>query len=398
MRLLLHDYSGHAFLVQLARQLARDGHQVLHVHFPGFQTPKGVLERRPDDPPGFETRGLALPEAFAKYTYVKRLFQELSYGRMLARTIEDWKPEVVISANSPLDPQHLAWRAARRIGVPFVFWVQDIYSVAIANILRRRMPGIGHVVGARYVALEKYLLRKAERSIVITDDFVPILEGWGVPRARIDVIENWAPREELPSQPRDNPWAREHGLVGKLVFLYSGTIGLKHDPGLLLAVAESFKQRDDVRVVVNSEGPAIDWLRSNGAHLPNLKLQPFQPFARLPEVVASADVLMAVLDPDAGVYSVPSKVLTYLCAGRPLLVAMPPENLASRILVREEAGIVVPAGDRTAFVAGANRLADDPAMRARLGRNAIAYADRTFDIVRVAARVTAIAQQAKREA
>jgi colanic acid biosynthesis glycosyl transferase WcaI len=393
MRILLHDYSGHAFLVQLARQLARDGHEVLHVHFPGFQTPKGVLARRPDDPPGFETRGLRLPGEFAKYSYLKRLGQEFAYGRLLARTIEEWKPEVVLSANSPLDPQHLAWKAAQRIGVPFVFWVQDIYSVAIANILKRKLPVIGHLVGARYVALEKKLLRNSARAIVITDDFVPILERWGLPREHIDVVENWAPREDLPPQPRDNPWARRHGLHDKLVFLYSGTIGLKHDPGVLLAAAERFKDRPDIRVVVVSEGIGADWLRKQGGHLPNLVLLPFQPFETLPEVVATGDVLMGVLEPDAGIYSVPSKVLTYLCAGRPLLVAMPPENLASRILVREKAGLVVPAGDRSAFVAAAEKLAADPALRAELGRNARAYADRTFDIARVSRRIADIARQ-----
>ena len=394
MRILLHDYSGHAFLVQLARQLARDGHQVLHVHFPGFQTPKGVLTRQPDDPPGFETRGLSLPGEFAKYSYVKRLGQELAYGRLLARTILDWKPEIVFSANSTLDPQHHAWRAARRLGVPFVFWVQDINSVAISRILGRKLPLIGHLVGARYVALERKLLRGSARAIVITEDFVPILERWGLPRARIDVVENWAPREDLPPQPRDNPWARAHGLADKLVFLYSGTIGLKHDPGLLLAAAERFRDRPDIRVVVVSEGIGADWLRANGAGLPNLVLLPFQDFATLPQVVATGDVLMAVLEPDAGIYSVPSKVLTYLCAGRPLLAAMPAENLASRILARENAGIVVPAGDRAGFVAAAERLAGDPALRAALGRNALAYADRSFDIGAVARRIAGIATAA----
>ena len=394
MRILLHDYSGHAFLVQLARQLARDGHQVLHVHFPGFQTPKGVLTRQPDDPPGFETRGLSLPGEFAKYSYVKRLGQELAYGRLLARTILDWKPEIVFSANSTLDPQHHAWRAARRLGVPFVFWVQDINSVAISRILGRKLPLIGHLVGARYVALERKLLRGSARAIVITEDFVPILERWGLPRARIDVVENWAPREDLPPQPRDNPWARAHGLADKLVSLYSGTIGLKHDPGLLLAAAERFRDRPDIRVVVVSEGIGADWLRANGAGLPNLVLLPFQDFATLPQVVATGDVLMAVLEPDAGIYSVPSKVLTYLCAGRPLLAAMPAENLASRILARENAGIVVPAGDRAGFVAAAERLAGDPALRAALGRNALAYADRSFDIGAVARRIAGIATAA----
>jgi len=394
VRILLHDYSGHAFLVQLARQLARDGHQVLHVHFPGFQTPKGPLTPQPGDPPGFETRGLSLPGEFAKYSYVKRLGQELAYGRLLARTIRDWKPEIVFSANSTLDPQHHAWRAARSLGVPFVFWVQDINSVAISRILGRKLPVIGHLVGARYVALERKLLRGSARAIVITEDFVPILERWGLPRARIDVVENWAPREELPPQPRDNPWARTHGLADKLVFLYSGTIGLKHDPGLLLAAAERFKDRPDIRVVVVSEGIGADWLRANGAGLSNLVLLPFQDFAALPQVVATGDVLMAVLEPDAGIYSVPSKVLTYLCAGRPLLAAMPAENLASRILTREKAGIVVPAGDRAGFVAAAERLGSDPALRAELGRNALAYADRSFDIAAVARRIAGIATAA----
>jgi colanic acid biosynthesis glycosyl transferase WcaI len=397
MRILLHDYSGHAFLVQLARQLAHDGHEVLHVHFPGFQTPKGALVRRDDDPPNFTTRGLALPGAFAKYSYVRRFTQELAYGRLLAETITAWRPEIVFSANSTLDPQHAAWRAARRLGVPFIFWVQDINSVAIARILARKLPVIGHLAAARYTALEKKLLRGSARAIVITEDFVPILVDWGVAHDRIDVVENWAPREDLPQRARDNAWARAHDLADKLVFLYSGTIGLKHDPGVLLETARALRVRKEARVVVVSEGIGADWLRREGAGLENLKLLPYQPFERLAEVVASGDVLMAVLEPDAGVFSVPSKVLTYLCAGRPLLAAMPPENLAARIIMRERAGLVVPAGDRAGFVAAASRLADDPALRATLGRNGLAYADRSFDIRAVAARIAAIARRALAE-
>ena len=55
-------------------------------------------------------------------------------------------------------------------------------------------------------------------------------------------------------------------------------------------------------------------------------LLPYQPFGRLSEVLASADVLVALLESDAGAYSVPSKVLTYLAAGRPILGAIPAEK------------------------------------------------------------------------
>ena len=82
----------------------------------------------------------------------------------------------------------------------------------------------------------------------------------------------------------------------------------------------------------------------------------FKPFSEMPEAMAAADVLVAVLEPDAGVFSVPSKVLAYLCGGRPVLLAVPPENLAARIVARETAGLVVPPDDAAGFLAHAETL------------------------------------------
>jgi colanic acid biosynthesis glycosyl transferase WcaI len=107
---------------------------------------------------------------------------------------------------------------------------------------------------------------------------------------------------------------------------------------------------------------------------------PFQPFRDLPDVLASADVLMAVLEEDAGVFSVPSKVLTCLCAGRPLLLGVPEENLAARIVKSSEAGVVSRPSDVDAFVQNGLALASDPATRATMGAAARRYAESAFDI------------------
>jgi colanic acid biosynthesis glycosyl transferase WcaI len=79
-------------------------------------------------------------------------------------------------------------------------------------------------------------------------------------------------------------------------------------------------------------------------------------------------------------------VLTYLSAGRPVLGAIPAENLAARIILRNEAGLIAPPDDKQTFLAAAGKLADDPALRERLGKNALDYATRTFDIDAVTAR------------
>jgi colanic acid biosynthesis glycosyl transferase WcaI len=393
MRILVHDYPGQSFQPHLSRQLARRGHEVLHVFFSDFQAPRGALTKRPDDPPTFNIRGISLGRPFEKYNFFKRLFQEIAYGRRLARAIGEFKPDVALAGNGPLDIQAITTNYCQRHRIPLVYWHQDIYSVAIDKILRRKFSVFGALVGARYIALEKWLLRNSDHVVTITEDFLPVLTDWGTKRERITVIENWPAREEFAARPRDNAWAREHGLADKLVFLYSGTLGLKHNPDLLLQLALRYRDRPEVRVVVNSEGLGSDWLREHGADFPNLLLLPFQPFERLADVIATGDVLIAVLEPDAGIFSVPSKVLTYLSAGRPLLGSIPAENLAARTIERAGAGLIAPPDDTQAFLAAAARLADDAALRQRLGNNALDYAAKTFDIDAITARFASLLER-----
>jgi glycosyltransferase involved in cell wall biosynthesis len=391
MRILVHDYPGHAFPVQLSRALAARGHTVRHLAFPEFEAPKGPLARRTDDPAGFETAFLDLGAPFAKHSLVRRWRQERTLGALAADAVRDWKPEIVLAGNAPLDVQAGTLRGARDCGAAFVYWLQDLVGVAMRRILGKRLSLPGTLVGAAYEWQERRLLRASDAVVAITADFLPLLAAWGVAPSRTHVVENWAAREEIAAAPRDNPWAHEQGLGARTTFLYSGTLGLKHDPSLLYDLARAQPGCD---VVVISEGRGADWLRANGGDAANLRVLPFQPFARLGEVLAGADILVAVLEPDAGIFSVPSKVLTYMCAGRPLLLAVPPANLAARIVVQAGAGLAADPGDRAGFLAAARRLAGDPAARADMGAKALDYAARTFDIAAIAARFETILRQA----
>ncbi len=384
MRIVVSDYSGHPFQVQLSRALAARGHDVLHLYSAQFQTPKGALIRRDSDPDSFAVAPIDLGEAFAKYDFVKRFGQERRYGRLLAERVLAFRPDAVISSNLPLDAQkHLLASLRRRSQARFLFWLQDIYSAAIARHFRRKWAGLGRVIGARYRALEAQMLRDSDHVIAITEDFAAPLAAFGVAPERIAVIENWAPLDELPALPRDTAWAREHGLADRPLLLYSGTLGLKHNPQLFVELARSLPP-DGARLAVISEGPGADFLAQakTTQGLEALHLLPFQPFDRFPEVMASADVLLAILEPEAGVFSVPSKILSYLCAGRPILAAMPADNLAARLIRREGAGAVVDPGDDRALIAPAAAFLADAEAREAAGQAGRAYAERTFEIAR----------------
>ena len=385
LRILIHDRPGHPFEVQLSRELAKHGHEVMHSFGAFFQSPRGALNQQPDDPPTFNIVGLQLNEPFAKYSFGKRMIQEIKYSQILLDHIRSFGPDVVIFANTPSEALSLVYWQTRRENIQFIFWVQDFYSIAVQKILSKRLSILGRAVGQLYVWMDKYLLKKSEQIVLITKDFEPLLEDWHVDLSKTTIIPNWAPLEDMPVCEKNNEWSITQQLEDKFCFLYSGTLGMKHNPALLVELAQQFIEQPDVRVVVISEGIGADWLQTQQSELQlnNLILLDYQPFAELPNVLGMADVLVAILEPDAGVFSVPSKVLSYLCAKRPLLLAVPQENLAARIVIENEAGLVVDPDDAGGFLENATTLFADGALRDRLSKNGRTYAEAHFDIKKI---------------
>lgn len=386
MRLFLHDFGAYPFPLQLARSLAKRGHEVQWAFCSALTSnPGGGWVRLPEDPPTLQLVPLPLREPMDKYRFVKRWRQEREGGHRAVEALRRFNPDVVVSSNTPLDAQAMLFRETRHMGIPFVFWLQDVIGIATRSVLRRKIPIAGDWVGRYYEALERRLLRESAAVVPITDDFRPLLHRYGIPDARIQTVENWAPIEDLPVRPVENGWKAAQGLAEKRLVVYSGTLSMKHNPELLAHLAESLRGMEDVRVVVLSQGAGATYLKEQQAvrDLSNLVLLPFQPYTSVPDVQGAASVLVAVLEPEAAAYSVPSKVLSYLCAARPLVLAVPPDNLAARLVVREEAGTVVPPDDLAGFARAAHHFLSHPAEAHHAGTRGRAYAERAFDLERI---------------
>jgi len=383
MRIVVHDYAGHAFPISLSRALAGRGHQVVHVFASSLQTPRGDLTRKPQDSITLDFHEIPMDPDYVKYKYSfrRRRNMEIAYGHRVAKFIRTWKPDAVLSGNTPTETQEPITLAAVAVGGRFYYWLQDFYSLAVDKILRRKIPVAGAWVGAWYRHLDRRQFQRSSKIIAITEDFAPTLSGeFGVDVSKVEVVPNWALIEEIPLLPKDNAWSRLHGLHDRFIFLYSGTIGMKHNPAMLLELARRHSENPEVRVVIVSEGIGAQWLKKEAAaaNLTNLIILPYQPFQDLPSVLATGDVLVGILEEEAGTFSVPSKTLSYLCAGRPLLLAIPLENLAARITRNRGAGLTVAPKDLEGFLAAADELYRSEALRGECGIQARAYAEETF--------------------
>lgn len=382
MRYVVHDYSGHPFQVHLSRTLAMRGHDVTHVYFADNHGPKGLFER-PDDPPSLHYIGIKLGPLVKQTALLARRFNDLKYGREVAKIIRRLSPDAVLTGNAPPDAQGIIITTCRKAGIRVVYWLQDIYGIAITKLVAQKFGIVGTAtIGAYYQWLDRRQFRMCDAVVAITEDFMPYLRAWA-PQTPITVIENWGAIDDIPVGDKDNSWSRAHEVHEDFTFLYSGTLGRKHNPMLLLRLAKEFGANSTVLAV--SQGLGTEQLKAANQADPHfaLKLLPLQPAEQLADVLASADVLIATIETDAGTFAVPSKVQSYLCSGRPILLAASKDNLAARTVIRAEAGIVVDPDDEEAFVAAARRLRTSPNLRQRLATNGRAYAQKTFDLTAI---------------
>ena len=210
MRIVVHDYSGHPFQVDLSRMLARRGHQVTHMYYADHPGPKGSFELRSDHPSslrfvgvttGFKNRSAAGTGALG----FSRILREIAYGREVATIIRRIKPDIVLCGNTPADAQRAIIHACKTNGIRFVYWLQDIYSVAVMTLLAKRFGIFGQMIGRYYRNLDRRQFRDSDAVVAISEDFAPNVARL-IGDVPMTVIENWGAIGDIPMGDKVNPW------------------------------------------------------------------------------------------------------------------------------------------------------------------------------------------------
>jgi colanic acid biosynthesis glycosyl transferase WcaI len=154
-------------------------------------------------------------------------------------------------------------------------------------------------------------------------------------------------------------------------------MGLKQGLELLGETARDISGSDPgICFVFGGEGPAREQLEALCAGLPNVRFLGLQPSERLNDWLGLADVHLLPQRADVADLVMPSKMTGMLASGRPVLATALSETGVANAL--QQSGIVVPPGDRAAFVAALRELALNSELRKRLGAAARAQAESTL--------------------
>lgn len=260
-------------------------------------------------------------------------------GTALLGMLND-KVDVVLVYGPPLAGPNLAALVAARHRAKLITVIYDIYPDIAVETGKVKNP---LVIGLAKIA-EKTQYWSADKILVLSEGFKKTLVAKGVPAEKIVVIPVWLDPNEIKPMDRDNPWRREQGIpLDKFVVLYAGTIGVISNARMVADAARLLKDREDILFLFVGDGeekPIVE-ARVKEYQLRNVRFLPYQPRERLAEVQATADVGLVTLAPGRGRTSVPSKVLGYMAAARPIIACVDPDSDTASDVNSARIGFVV---------------------------------------------------------
>jgi glycosyltransferase involved in cell wall biosynthesis len=288
-----------------------------------------------------------------------------------ARRLPTPVPDVIIGSSPHLLAPLGAFVAAKRLRVPFVMEVRDVWPESMVELLG--MPS-WHPAVVGFGVIERFLYRRSDHVLTVLPLAADHIVARGGAAQRVTWIPNGIDLARVPP-------ARPQPSTPPFVVMYAGTLGLVNGLDGVLDAAAILQQRSrtDLRIRLIGPGPARERLaarvRDEGLGL--VSIEPPVPKAEVHDVLAQAHVFLMVLE-DSPVFRhgiSPNKLYDYLAAERPVLFSV---RTPYDPVTEAGAGVAVEPGDPASMADGIEQLAAlGPEERAEMGRRGAAWVARS---------------------
>ena len=333
---------------------------------PGEEWHRGVRIIRTAIVPRGAGRGLRLALNYAS-------FVGFSFCTMLLRLGRDYDV-VFVQQLSPVFAALPGVWMKRRLRIPLVLWVLDLWPESITAASTVRFPalisGVTRIVRHVYAAADVVLMSSQAFSASIR------AHRPGADRP-LEYFPNWA--EEVFSQPGELRGVLPMRLPEGFNVMFAGNFGEAQDFATLLAAAE-LTLGQGVNWLLVGSGRKLPWIEQQMAErgLKNVFLLGQHPIEMMPAFFAQADaMLLSLADNPLFQLTVPAKLQAYQASGKVIVGVLAGEG--AEILRASGGGLVVgpgKAGDLAEAVLRLRQMTPDE--RAAMARKSRQYYDAHF--------------------
>lgn len=255
--------------------------------------------------------------------------------------------------------------------VPFITDVQDLWPDALAATGLHRSGRLYGLIGR----LCSVVYRQAAHIVVLSNGYKKALVERGIPAARISVVYNWH-ADEAPVVRGQGEDLLPPGY--RYRFVYAGNLGAAQS---LRPVIEAFARLKDesISLVVIGAGVEKEDLSRYAKSLAadNVAFLGYVSSSKIKDYLAQADVLVVHLrDEELFKVTIPSKIQSYLSAGKPILMAVGGES--NQIVHDAGAGETALPGNPDSIAAAARQLVARKEQWPEMGLSARAFYERVM--------------------
>lgn len=337
----------------------------------------------------------ANPLTITKHSGYRRMLGFLNFVRVAKQVGRKLpKPDVVFSTHTPLTIGLAGINLAKHFNVPHVFEVRDLWPQALINLGVLKNP----LVIAWMRHLERKIYKASSHVVALSPGMKDGVVSSGVISPDdVTMIPN-ASDLDLFNPDLDRTFGRERlGLGDRIAAIYFGGMGMANNLEYAIDAAKilSDKGRDDIAIVLHGGGGRKE------AHKQQVKelgidnvifSDPVPDKGVVAQLVAACDICMTIYRASKEHTWSPNKMFDGLAAGRPILINVP--GWLGETIDNNQCGYSVDSERPEALANAIEKLADDPALRAEMGKNSRALAEREFAREKLAGKLDTVLQNA----
>jgi glycosyltransferase involved in cell wall biosynthesis len=250
--------------------------------------------------------------------------------------------------------------------------VQDLFpqSAIDLGLLRHRIL-IDFFRGA-----ERYLYRHADAVTVHSEGNKEHVVRCGGSATATFVVPNVVDTRAIKPGERNNAFRVRYGLGEKeFVVSFAGVIGYSQDLDTVIDAAKLFTQQRDVVFYIVGDGLEKERLQRRAEGMTNVRFLPMLPKNEYADLLHASDVCLVTLRKEVRTPVVPSKILSIMAAGRPIVASMPLHGDAPAFIQRTECGICVEPEQPERMAEAIRSLYERPERSAQFGTNGRKYVE-----------------------
>lgn len=132
--------------------------------------------------------------------------------------------------------------------------------------------------------------------------------------------------------------------------VYAGNIGRFQGLELFLTALKTIKQRNEFELIFVGEGNALESLKEKANEYENVSFIPHVSISEVRQIISDADMGIVSLEKEIIKYAYPSKVMTYLSEGTPILVVADKGTEIENFVKDNNIGIFIESEDTSKLI------------------------------------------------